>query len=160
MNYSGIIKPQSQRHNLSACEGFDSSVIATVEPASVPRRVLYTFADVPLNARRLVVSQIASTALQEHQRQSQERGFDDGEHARDSLFIGSRWLPAGTKVRKKASPMPTENRYTSPPPEKFTESRVNYSYSIIFLDGRCCSGTVLIGVHRGRGLSFQLLQAS
>src|SRR5262249_23634748 len=65
----------------------------TVEPASVQRRVLYTFADVPLNARRLVVSQIASTALQEHQRRSQERGFDDGEHARDPLFIGSRWLP-------------------------------------------------------------------
>src|SRR5262245_31427349 len=99
----------NQKHNrsrtfLSACEGSDSSVIATVEPASVQRRVLYTFADVPLNTRRLVVSQIASTALQEHQRRSQERGFDDGEHACDPLFIG---LPiaafaAGTKVRKKA----------------------------------------------------------
>src|SRR5262249_51021809 len=77
--------PNQKRNRtfLSACEGFDSSVIATVEPASVPRRVLYTFADVPLNARRLVVSQIASTTRQEHQRRSQERGFDDGEHARD-----------------------------------------------------------------------------
>ena len=69
--------------SLSACEGLDSSVIATVEPASVPCRVLYTFADVPLNARRLVVSQIASTARQEHQCGSQERGFDDSEHARN-----------------------------------------------------------------------------
>ena len=43
-----------------------SSVIAAVEPAPIPRRVLYTFADVPLNAGRLVVSQIASTARQEH----------------------------------------------------------------------------------------------
>ena len=77
----------------SACEGFDPSVIAAVEPAPVHRRVPYTFADVPLNAGRLVVSQVASTARQEHQRRSQERGFDDGEHARDSLFIGSRWLP-------------------------------------------------------------------
>src|SRR5262249_41142782 len=87
--------PNQKRNRtfLSACEGFESSVIATVEPASVPRCVLYTFADVPLNARRLVVSQIATTALQEHQRRSQERGFDDGEHARDPLFIGSRWLP-------------------------------------------------------------------
>src|SRR5262249_58744395 len=64
---------------LSACEGFDSSVIAAVEPAPVHRRVPYTFADVPLNAGRLVASQVA-TALQEHQRRSQERGFDDGEH--------------------------------------------------------------------------------
>ena len=77
----------------SACEGFDPSVIAAVEPAPVHRRVPYTFADVPLNAGRLVVSQVASTARQEHQRRSQERGFDDGEHARDPLFIGSRWLP-------------------------------------------------------------------
>ena len=45
------------------------------------RRVLYTFADVPLNAGRLVVGQVASAALQEHQRRCQERGFDDGEHA-------------------------------------------------------------------------------
>jgi len=85
----------NQKHNrsrtfLSAREGFDSSVIATVEPAPVPRRVLYTFADVPLNARRLVVSQVARTALQEHQRRSQERGFNDGEHACDPLFISSR----------------------------------------------------------------------
>src|SRR5262249_42062484 len=42
------------------------------------------------NAGRLVVSQVASTARQEHQRRSQERGFDDGEHARDPLFISSR----------------------------------------------------------------------
>jgi hypothetical protein len=54
------------------------------------RRVLYTFADVPLNAGRLVVSQVTSTALQEHQRRSQERGFDNGKHARDPLFIGPR----------------------------------------------------------------------
>src|SRR5262249_20670342 len=60
---------------LSACEGFDSSVIATVEAAPVQRCVLYTFADVPLNAGRLVVSQVASTALQEYQRRSQERGL-------------------------------------------------------------------------------------
>jgi hypothetical protein len=40
-----------------------SSVIATIEPAPVYRRVLYTFADVPLNAGRLVASQVASTAL-------------------------------------------------------------------------------------------------
>jgi hypothetical protein len=56
----------------------------------VYRRVLYTFADVALNAGRLIVSQVASTALQEHQRRCQERGFDDGEHARDPLFISSR----------------------------------------------------------------------
>jgi hypothetical protein len=36
---------------------------------------------VPLNAGSLVVSQVTSTALQEHQCRSQERGFDDGEHA-------------------------------------------------------------------------------
>jgi hypothetical protein len=47
---------------------------------------------VPLNAGRLVASQVASTALQEHQRRCQERGFDDGEHAREPLFISSRWL--------------------------------------------------------------------
>src|SRR5262249_34518046 len=111
----------NQKHNrnrtfLSACEGFDSSVIATVEPASVQRRVPYTFADVPLNAGRLVVSQVASTARQEHQRRSQERGFDDGEHARDPLFISFPMLAfaAGTKVRKKASPMPTEDGYDDP----------------------------------------------
>jgi hypothetical protein len=51
----------------------------------VYRRVLYTFADVPLNAGRLIASQVASTALQEHQRRSQERGFDDGEHAPSPL---------------------------------------------------------------------------
>src|SRR5215470_14220555 len=89
----------------------DSSVIATVEPAPVQRCVPYTFADVPLNAGRLVVSQVASTARQEHQRRSQERGFDDGEHARDPLFISFPMLAfaAGTKARKKASPMPTED---------------------------------------------------
>src|SRR5262249_26371544 len=65
----------------------DSSVIAAVEPAPVPRRVLYTFADVPLNAGRLVVSQIASTPRQEHQRQPSERSFDDREHACDPRFI-------------------------------------------------------------------------
>jgi hypothetical protein len=54
------------------------------------RRVLYTFADVPLNAGRLVVSQVTSTTLQEDQGRSQERGFDDDEHARNPLFIGSR----------------------------------------------------------------------
>ena len=75
---------------LSAREGFASSVIATVEPTPVHRRVPYTFADVPLNAGRLVASQVASTALQKHQRRCQERGFDDGEHARDPLFISSR----------------------------------------------------------------------
>src|SRR5215469_14086779 len=102
----------------SACEGFASSVIATIEPTPVHRRVPYTFADVPLNARRLVVSQIASTALQEHQRRSQERGFDDGEHARDPLFIGSRWLPL-QQVRRcgrrhPPCPMPTEDGYDDP----------------------------------------------
>src|SRR5262249_46632192 len=49
---------------------FDSSVIATVEPTPVYCLVLYTFADVPLNAGRLVVSQVASTVPQEHQRRS------------------------------------------------------------------------------------------
>jgi len=44
----------------------------------------------PLNAGRLVASQVASTTRQEHQRRSQKRGFDDGEHARDPLFISSR----------------------------------------------------------------------
>src|SRR5438067_1339495 len=58
-----------------------SAVVAAVEPASTYRRVLYTFADVPLNAGGLVVSQVPGAALQEHQRQFQERGFDDGEHA-------------------------------------------------------------------------------
>jgi hypothetical protein len=58
-----------------------SAVVAAVEPASTYRRVLYTFADVPLNAGGLVVSQVPGAALQEHQRQSQERAFDDGEHA-------------------------------------------------------------------------------
>jgi|EndMetStandDraft_8_1072994.scaffolds.fasta_scaffold751270_1 hypothetical protein len=57
------------------------------------RRVLYTFADVPLNAGRLVVSQVTSTTLQEDQGQSQERGFDDDEHARNPLFIGSSAFP-------------------------------------------------------------------
>ena len=101
---------------LSACEGFDSSVIAAVEPAPVHRRVPYTFADVPLNARRLVVSQIASTALQEHQRRSQERGFDDSEHARDPLFIGSRWLPLRQARRcgRRHPPMPIEDGYDHP----------------------------------------------
>jgi hypothetical protein len=74
---------------LSACEGFDSSVIAAVEPTPVQRCVLYTFADVPLNAGRLVVSQVASTARQEHQRGPNERGFDDGEHPRDPPYISS-----------------------------------------------------------------------
>ena len=58
-----------------------SSEIAAVEPAPVPGRVLYTFADVPLNAGRLVVSQVASTACQERQRRTNERGPDNGEHA-------------------------------------------------------------------------------
>src|SRR5262249_56751021 len=58
---------------LSACEGFDSSVIATVQPAPVHRRVPYTFADVPLNAGRLAASQVTSTALQEHQRRHEAR---------------------------------------------------------------------------------------
>src|SRR5215470_17352513 len=91
---------------LSACEGFASSVIATVKPAPVQRRVPYTFADVPLNAGRLVVSQVARTARQERQRRSQERGFDDGEHARDPLFISFPILAfaAGTKARKKGIP--------------------------------------------------------
>src|SRR4029434_2746308 len=75
---------------LSACEGFDSSVIAAVEPTPVQRCVLYTFADVPLNAGRLVVSQVASTARQEHQCRSHKRGFDDSEHPRDPLSISSR----------------------------------------------------------------------
>src|SRR5262245_1915438 len=91
---------------LSACEGFDSSVIAAVEPTPVQRCVLYTFADVPLNAGRLVVSQVASTARQEHQRGPNERGFDDGEHPRDPPLykLAIAGLAAGTKARKKASP--------------------------------------------------------
>jgi len=83
---------------------FGSSVIATVEPAPVYRRVLYTFADVPLNAGRLVASQVASTALQKHQRQSQERGFDDGEHARDPLFISSRSSIPATRLDSTRGP--------------------------------------------------------
>jgi hypothetical protein len=61
----------------------DSSVIAAVKPAPVNRRVLSTFADVPLNARCLIVGQVAGTARQEHQRPANERDFDDGAHARD-----------------------------------------------------------------------------
>ena len=67
-----------------------SSVRAAIDPAAVHRRVLNTFADVPLNAGRLVVSQIAITARQEHQRRPSERSFDDREHARDPLFISHR----------------------------------------------------------------------
>src|SRR5262245_40243842 len=52
----------------------DSSEIAAVEPAAVKRRVLYTFTDVPLDAGRLVVSQVASTAHQKHQCRYHERG--------------------------------------------------------------------------------------
>src|SRR5262249_48818475 len=107
---------------LSACEGFDSSVIATVEPAPVQRCVLYTFADVPLTAGRLVVSQVASTALQEHQRRSQERGFDDGEHARDPLFIIVPLWQARRRGRRHHPPCPqrmdersTEGRRKSGP---------------------------------------------
>src|SRR5260221_7755961 len=67
----------------------------------------------PLNAGRLVASQVASTALQKHQRRSQERGFDDGKHARDPLFISSRSaFAAGTKAWKKAPPIPTEDGWT------------------------------------------------
>jgi hypothetical protein len=80
-----MMQEREQGELVSPC--FDSSVIATVEPAPVHRRVPYTFADVPLNAGRLVASQVASAALQEHQRRSQERGFGDAEHARDLLFI-------------------------------------------------------------------------
>jgi hypothetical protein len=65
----------------------DSSVIAAVEPAPVNRRVLSTIADMPLDARRLIVSQVASTARQQHQRRPNERGFHDGEHACDPRFI-------------------------------------------------------------------------
>jgi hypothetical protein len=63
---------------------FDSSVIAAVEPAPVNRRVSYTFANVPLNAGRLITSQIV-TALQEYQRRPQERGFDYGMQHREPL---------------------------------------------------------------------------
>jgi len=44
--------------------------------------VLYTLADVPLDAGRLIASQVSSTTLQEHQRRCQKQGFDDdGQHA-------------------------------------------------------------------------------
>src|SRR5215813_4789381 len=106
----------------SACEGFASSVIATIEPTPVHRRVPYTFADVPLNAGRLVVSHVASTALQEHQRRSQERGFDDGEHARDPLFTIVPLRQARRRGRKHHPPCPqrmdewsTEGRRKSGP---------------------------------------------
>jgi len=97
--------------SLSACEGFDSSVIAAVEPAPVHRRVPYTFADVPLNAGRLVVSQVASTARQEHQRGSQERGFDDSEHARDPPFkvrVGD-FAQARRRAEEGIAPMPDKD---------------------------------------------------
>jgi hypothetical protein len=85
------------------------SVIATVEPAPVYRRVPYTFAHVPLNAGRLVVSEVASTALQEHQRRSQERGFDDAEHVRPPLHSsqrrGRRHPPMLTEGRRKRGPI-------------------------------------------------------
>jgi hypothetical protein len=64
---------------------------------------------VPLNAGRLVVSQVASTARQERQRGPNERGFDDGEHPRDppyKLAIGA--FAAGMK-RGRSIPMPTED---------------------------------------------------
>src|SRR5215813_13942762 len=90
---------------LSACEGFASSVIATVEPAPVHRRVPYTFADVPLNAGRLVASEVARTALQEHQRRCQERGFDDGEHARPRHK-----LPNGSALASDAPTRPKSEK--------------------------------------------------
>jgi hypothetical protein len=64
-------------------------------------RVLDAFAGVPLDTGRLIVSQVASTVLQEHQRRSQERGFDDGEHAPAPLhkFAISAFV-AGTRARK------------------------------------------------------------
>src|SRR5262245_13379020 len=74
----------------------DSSEIAAVEPAPVQRRVLSTFADVPLNAGRLVVGQIASTARQQHQRRPNELSFDDVEHAKAKLPLGA--FPVDTKA--------------------------------------------------------------
>jgi hypothetical protein len=44
----------------------------------------------PLNAGRLVVSEIARTARQEHQRRDSDRSFDDREHARDPLLKANR----------------------------------------------------------------------
>src|SRR5262249_10435979 len=56
----------------------DSSVIATVEPAPVQRCVLYTFADVPLNAGRLVGSNYSLTRLPLRAEKGSLRGASGG----------------------------------------------------------------------------------
>jgi hypothetical protein len=85
----------------------------------VYRRVLYTFADVPLNAGRLIASQVASTALQEHQRRSQERGFDDGEHLPSPLHK----LPIGPlrQARRRGRTHPHAHRRWMNGPQKAGE---------------------------------------
>jgi hypothetical protein len=122
--YRTRFKSQHNRSRtfLSACEGFASSVIATVEPTPVHRRVPYTFADVPLNAGRLVASQVASTARQEHQRRSQERGFDNGEHARDPLFISSRCWPLRQARRRGRRYPPCPQKMDDDDPQKAGEN--------------------------------------
>jgi hypothetical protein len=82
----------------------DSSVIEAVEPAPVNRGVLSTFANVPRNARCLIVSQVASTARQDYQRRPNERGFDDGEHARDPRFIGFQYICGGHECPEEDIP--------------------------------------------------------
>jgi hypothetical protein len=69
-------------------------------------RVLYAFADVPLDAGRLVVSQVTSTVLQEHQRRSQETLMMVSMPAIPSSYGTDISLAARTKARKKGTPMP------------------------------------------------------
>jgi Calcineurin-like phosphoesterase superfamily domain len=93
----------------------DSSVRAAVNPAPVHRRVLYTLADVPRNAGRLVALQVC-TALHEHQRRSQQRGFDDIEHGRP---LPVWWLSAGTRAEEG---IPHAHRRCDHDPQKAGEN--------------------------------------
>jgi hypothetical protein len=109
---------------LSACKRSgqgDSSVGAAVDPAPVHRRVLYTFAHVPLNAGRLVTLQV-STALQEQQRRSHERGFDDGEHARDPLLHKLPKLPLRQARRRGRRHPPCPRKMDEDDPQKAGEN--------------------------------------
>jgi hypothetical protein len=72
--------PRGSSANAIENQLFDSSVRSAVHPRPAYCRIPYTFAHMPLNAGCLVVSQVASTARQEHQRRSQDRSFDEREH--------------------------------------------------------------------------------
>jgi hypothetical protein len=98
-----------------------SSVRAAIDPAAVHRRVLNTFADVPLNAGRLVALQV-STALQEQQRRSQERGFDDVEHARDPLLHNLPKLPLRQARRRGRRHPPCPRKMDDDDPQKAGEN--------------------------------------